>query len=79
MNSAAKIKLLSFVGFACIAAAGSAVLVTGFPVASVDPVEVTGEPVGAPPLVPLVALVAVAFAAVRFRQYLLWKFGGRRR
>jgi len=38
--------------------------------------------VGAPPLVPLVplvALVAVAFAAVRFRQYLLWKFGGRRR
>ncbi|PSQ27919.1 hypothetical protein BRD03_05025 [Halobacteriales archaeon QS_9_68_17] len=76
MNDAAKIKLLSFVGFACIAAAGSAVLVTGFPVASVDPVEVTGGPVAAPPLV---ALVAVAFAAVRVRQYLHWKFGGRRR
>ena len=79
MNDTAKIKLLSFVGFACIAAVGSTVLVAGFPVVSVDPVEVTREPVAAPPLVAPVALVAAAFAAVRFRQYLHWKFGGRRR
>ena len=76
MNGAAKIKLLSFVSFACIVAAGSAVLVVGFPNVSVDPADVTAVSVPAPPLV---GLAAGALAAIRFRRYLRRKYGAHRR
>ena len=76
MNDAAKIKIFSFVSFACIVAVGSAVLVVGFPTVAADPAAVTAVPVSEPPLV---GLAAGAVAAVRFRQYLRRKFGGRRR
>ncbi|NHN48745.1 hypothetical protein G9464_14245 [Halostella sp. JP-L12] len=76
MEARAKIKLFSHVSFACIVAAGTAILLAGFPIVSVDLAAVAEVSL---PATPLVGVAGGAIAALRFCRYLRRKFGARRR